>query len=144
MVKERGVIMPIIRNFINSLKPKASRRHFVGEDYNGTKYYEDLNQRNRRGRSFEPKDPENFQEEIPAEWEAWLRYRRLERPSDEEVQANYNLMIMKRRNAAELEKKYKENAGRKIEDNLPKEKLSFPTYEEYKDFGQNYKPKSDK
>ncbi|CAD6216145.1 GSCOCG00004362001-RA-CDS [Cotesia congregata] len=143
MAKERGVIMPIIRNFLNSITPRVNRRRLIGEDRNGTKYYEDLNAQNRRGRSFEPKDPENFEVEIPAEWEAWLRYRRSERPTDEEIQQNFEIIMMKKKNAAELEIKYSAEKGVKVDDNLPKEKLSFPTYEEYKNFGQNYKPKSD-
>ncbi|XP_011304721.1 mimitin, mitochondrial [Fopius arisanus] len=139
MTKERRIVVEIFRNFIASFKPRMSRIKLVGEDYHGTKYYEDPEAKARKGRSFIPKDEENFEQEIPAEWEAWLRYRRHQPPTQEEVQANYEMMMMKKKNAAALEKHYAEEKGVSVDP--PREKTgfeSFPSYEEYKEYGHAY------
>ncbi|XP_034948077.1 NADH-ubiquinone oxidoreductase assembly factor N7BML [Chelonus insularis] len=143
MAKERGVIMPVIRNFLNSFMPRKSKVRFVGEDYHGTKYYEDPERLRNRGRSYEPADPENLHPEIPPEWEAWLRYRRANPPTPEEVMANYELMMTKKKNAAELEIQYNKEKGKTVEAIPSKPQLNFPTYDEYSNYGQNYqiKPK---
>ncbi|XP_063988481.1 NADH dehydrogenase [ubiquinone] 1 alpha subcomplex assembly factor 2 [Diachasmimorpha longicaudata] len=139
MPEERRLFLQVLRNFIASFKPRLSRRKLVGKDYNGTKYYEDPEAKGTKGRSFIPREAENFEQELPAEWEAWLRYRRRQPPSEEEVNKNYELMLLKKKNAAALEKLYAEEKGISLE--TPKEKTgfeSFPTYDEYKDFGQAY------
>lgn len=139
MSKERGLVRQVWKTFIASLMPRTARRKLVGEDYYGTKYYQDPEANGVRGRSFVPVNKDNFQQELPAEWEAWLRYRRQQPPSDEECKANYNAMIEKKKNAAELDVKYAIEKGTSIE--MPKEKRgfeSFPTYDEYKDQGRNY------
>lgn len=139
MAKERGLIRQVWKTFVASLMPRTSRRRLVGEDYHGTKYYEDPEAREQRGRIFIPVTKDNFEQELPAEWEAWLRYRRHSPPTAEECRNNYNAMIDKKKNAAELETKYAAERGQSLE--LPKEKRgyeSFPTYDEYKDGGRNY------
>ncbi|XP_015116294.1 NADH dehydrogenase [ubiquinone] 1 alpha subcomplex assembly factor 2 [Diachasma alloeum] len=139
MPKERGLVVQVLRNFIASFKPRMTAKKLVGEDYNGTKYYEDPEAKARKGRSFVPYNEDDFEQELPAEWDAWLRYRRHEPPSEEEVNKNYQMMMLKKKNAAALEKLYAEEKGVSVE--IPKQKTgfeSFPTYEEYKRFGQAY------
>lgn len=142
MVKERGAIVQVWRAFVASLKPKGSQRKFIGEDYNGTKYYEDSGAPSKRGRMFTPVDPENFMQEMPAEWESWLRYRRHEPPTNEEIKASYNLIMQKKSNAAQLEIKHaaemKEKYGDKTKVLEGVKNKEFPTYDDYENYGQNY------
>ncbi|XP_055530159.1 NADH dehydrogenase [ubiquinone] 1 alpha subcomplex assembly factor 2 [Wyeomyia smithii] len=131
----RSVIKMIFTNFFNSLKPRQYKGNYVGEDYFGNKYYEipanpSLGQR-RNQRWFEPTEKEAYGQEITAEWEAWLRGRRKQPPTVEELTQNLAIMKMKERNAADLEKKYG-----KPKDAAELEKRttgigSFPDYEEY-------------
>ncbi|XP_053689758.1 NADH dehydrogenase [ubiquinone] 1 alpha subcomplex assembly factor 2 [Sabethes cyaneus] len=131
----RGVIKMIFTNFINSLKPRQYKGNFVGEDYFGNKYYEipanaSLGQR-RNQRWFEPTTKETYDQEITAEWEAWLRGRRKLPPTPEELAQNLAIMKMKERNAAELDQKY---GKPKDVQELEKGRTgmgSFPEYEEY-------------
>ncbi|XP_072766761.1 NADH dehydrogenase [ubiquinone] 1 alpha subcomplex assembly factor 2 [Anoplolepis gracilipes] len=150
MAKERGVIKMIWNSFISSLKPRFTRRKLMGEDYYGTKYYEqDIrnSSRPRPPRYFVPVNKDDFEQEIPAEWEAWLRYRRKDPPTQEEIEANYQLAMTKKENAAKLlEKNYSKNEASK---DLPVQPSvsqttnpgSFPVYEDYKSHGSNYEPK---
>ncbi|KAK0161254.1 hypothetical protein PV327_009743 [Microctonus hyperodae] len=147
MVKERGVIVQVWRTFVASFKPKRGQQKFVGEDYNGTKYYEDPGAPSKRGRMFTPVDTEDFTQEMPAEWEAWLRYRRHEPPTNEEIKANYDLMMQKKSNAAQLEIEYAADRKEKYGDEtkiLEGASKEFPTYDDYKNHGQNYHVKKPK
>lgn len=110
----------------------------MGEDFYGTKFYEEPRDAGRktRGRFFEPLDKENFEQEITAEWESWLRYRRQDPPTKKEVEENYRMILTKRENAAKLAS---ENAAKKDESEKPTlpsgsreiPGSSFPVYEEY-------------
>lgn len=104
----RGIIRMILRNFINSFKPRQIIGNLIGSDYFGNKYYEipanaSIGKR-RASRWFEPPKKDDFMQEMPAEWEAWLRFRRLNPPSEDEVMKNLALMQMKKRNAIEIDK----------------------------------------
>ncbi|KYN32683.1 hypothetical protein ALC56_12962 [Trachymyrmex septentrionalis] len=147
MAKERGVLKIIWNSIVSSLKPRFARRKLIGEDYFGTKYYqEDIlsSSRKRPPRYFVPVNKENFEQELPAEWEAWLRYRRKEPPTREEIEANYQLAITKKENAAKL---LNENRSKNDNTNLPTSSTTqttpgnFPVYEDMKGFGSDYKPK---
>ncbi|XP_011169416.1 NADH dehydrogenase [ubiquinone] 1 alpha subcomplex assembly factor 2 isoform X2 [Solenopsis invicta] len=149
MAKERGVMKILWNSFISSLKPRYFRRKLIGEDYYGTKYYEEeirYSTRKRPPRYFIPVNKDNFEQELPAEWEAWLRYRRKEPPTREEIEANYQLAMTKKENAAKLlQENYPQNKDTR---DLPVSSTSqadtpgnFPVYEDYKGYGDNYKPK---
>lgn len=144
MSKERGVFRLIWNNFISSLKPRFARRKLVGEDHYGTKYYEeDIKHsiRRRSPRYFEPVNKDDFEQELPAEWEAWLRYRRKDPPTQEEIRVNYQLSITKKQNAKLLKEQYSKNdidLDSSISQSTPG---NFPVYEEYKNAGRDYKPK---
>ncbi|KAL0269446.1 UNVERIFIED_CONTAM: hypothetical protein PYX00_007176 [Menopon gallinae] len=109
MVKERSIFRAIVTNFWNSIKPRNPWGVQVGTDYNGTMYFEaELGPGSRRQRPprwFIPKEKGNFEQDLPAEWEAWLRYRRKDPPTEEEVNANYEKMMLVKHRAAELEAK---------------------------------------
>ncbi|KMR04635.1 mitochondrial-like isoform 2 protein [Lasius niger] len=150
MAKERGVIKMIWNSFISSLKPRFARRRLVGEDYYGTKYYEEDIRNSRRTKApryFEPVNKEDFEQELPAEWESWLRYRRNDPPTREEIESNYRLAITKKENATKLlEENYSKNETTKDLPTRPSVSQptnpgNFPVYKEYKGFGSNYTPK---
>ncbi|KZC10508.1 hypothetical protein WN55_01945 [Dufourea novaeangliae] len=108
--KERGVMKLIWKHFVASLKPNFNRPKLIGTDY-----FDD------------------HEQEIPAEWESWLRYRRTEPPTIEEIETNYQIAKLKKENAAKIAAKF---ANSKSETpqllNAKKGQQSFPTYEEYK------------
>ncbi|XP_014472261.1 PREDICTED: mimitin, mitochondrial [Dinoponera quadriceps] len=143
MAKERGVFKILWNSIVSSLKPRFSRRKLIGEDYYGTKYYEQeirSSSRTKPPRFFEPVNKDDFMQELPAEWEAWLRYRRKEPPTKEEVEANYQLAMTKKKNAAELMEKYSQSK----ELSAPPQPVTpgnFPSYEDYKNSNNIYKPK---
>ncbi|RZF45075.1 hypothetical protein LSTR_LSTR002036 [Laodelphax striatellus] len=129
----RGIVVTIFKNFWESLKPRNFKGTLVGEDNYGTKYYEiDNGERQRKQRYFVPVTKEQFDQEMPSEWESWLRGRRVTPPTQEEILKNYELMISKKNNAAELDLRHKGSA--KIEQEKQTSTFhSFPVYEEYKD-----------
>lgn len=130
----RDLLAIIARNFINSLKPRKTKGNLVGSDYFGNKYYEipaepSIGKR-KASRWFEPVEKEDFEQEMPAEWEAWLRGRRSEPPQEEEVMRNLAIMQMKKKNAAELDAKYVKTDQTEVKKEV-KGPLSFPKYDEY-------------
>lgn len=134
---QRDLLKIIFTNFINSFRPRQIRGNFMGEDYFGNKYYEipaspQTGKRNP-SRWFEPADKEAFDQEITAEWEAWLRYRRTDPPTREELIQNLQIMEAKKLNAAELDKKYAQLQGNTMEISPPDEETigSFPKYDDY-------------
>ncbi|XP_062559994.1 NADH dehydrogenase [ubiquinone] 1 alpha subcomplex assembly factor 2 [Armigeres subalbatus] len=130
----RSLVKILFNNFINSFKPRQLKGNLVGEDYFGNKYYEipaNSSAGQRRERWFEPTEKEAYNQEVTAEWEAWLRGRRKEPPTEQELMRNLAIMKMKEKNAAELEAKY---GKPKDVAELPKNPTgmgSFPQYEEY-------------
>ncbi|XP_044259578.1 NADH dehydrogenase [ubiquinone] 1 alpha subcomplex assembly factor 2 [Tribolium madens] len=105
----RSIWKAVLTNFINSLRPRQIRGNLVGSDYFGNKYYEipadpSIGKR-KASRWFEPQKKDDFQQEMPAEWESWLRGRRKEPPSDDEVMRNYALMQTKKQNAIAVDAK---------------------------------------
>lgn len=138
----------IWRDFVASLMPR-SRRKLIGEDYYGTKYYEEpprASNPQRPPRYFVPVTKNDFEQEMPAEWESWLRYRRKDPPTQEEIESNYQLAITKKKNAEMLAEKYSSEAANgdlPVRSTASQSTLpgNFPTYPDYKHFGKNYRPK---
>lgn len=125
----RSILAMIFRNFINSLKPRKISGDLKGTDYHGTKYYEippnpSIGKR-KASRWFEPTEKDNFDQEMPAEWESWLRGRRTDPPSEEELMKNLAIMEMKKKNAVEVEAK----AGKMTP--MQKGIETFPKHPEY-------------
>lgn len=107
--QSRSILKMIFTNFINSLKPRQVTGKLQGTDYFGNKYYEipaDPSRGKRRpSRWFVPADKENFEQELSAEWEAWLRGRRKEPPTEEELMKNLSIMDVKKKNAVLVDAK---------------------------------------
>lgn len=121
------------KHFINSFKPRKISGVFAGDDYHGNKYYEIPADPSRGKRT--PKrwyvPPVNMrydQENMPAEWDAWLRNRRSEPPSESELKENLSIATMKKQNADRL----LEKEGKKVHSAIKEsDKTSFPVYDEY-------------
>lgn len=132
----RDIIKIIFQNFFKSFRPRQIRGNYIGEDYFGNKYYEippnpSIGKR-KASRWFEPSDKEAFDQELTAEWEAWLRGRRVEPPTKEELVKNLQIMEMKKRNAAELDAQYgKKDIDGKLVAPEAETVGTFPKYKEY-------------
>ncbi|CAB0005641.1 unnamed protein product [Nesidiocoris tenuis] len=138
-----GLLSKLFDNFVKSIKPLGSKEKIVGTDYLGNTYYEVIptknSHRTRASRYYLPKnkDETKFDEPIPAEWEAWLRLRRREPPTAEEIARNLELMRTKKINAAELDRKFA-GGGEKLSIGQGEQVVTgikdFPSYEEYEKF----------
>ncbi|XP_046402294.1 NADH dehydrogenase [ubiquinone] 1 alpha subcomplex assembly factor 2 [Ischnura elegans] len=139
MSGSRSIIGTIVKNFIQSFKPRQLKGNFAGKDYFGNKYYEIPAdpQRGRRkpSRWFEPLDKEEYCQELPAEWEAWLRGRRDFAPTEEELQKNLELMRMKKQNALLIAQE-QAAATDKLDktETLSRPTVPFPKYGEYENY----------
>ncbi|XP_072937843.1 NADH dehydrogenase [ubiquinone] 1 alpha subcomplex assembly factor 2 [Epargyreus clarus] len=132
--EHRHVWRIVLRNFINSLKPRNTQGKNIGKDYIGNVYYEipadpSIGRRNP-SRWYDPPKGLDFQEPIPAEWESWLRKRRQDPPTEEEIAKNLAIAEMKKVNAANIETKRLTDGG-----SLPapaeRGPQSYPTYSEF-------------
>ncbi|OQV23439.1 hypothetical protein BV898_02561 [Hypsibius exemplaris] len=104
-----GGLKYVWMNFVNSLKLRRDTRVLMGDDYLGNKYFEQKTNskeedRTRTMRSYEPRNEETW-EQVPPEWEAWLRNKRPDAPTREEIAGNLELMKQKQDNAKKLEAK---------------------------------------
>ncbi|KAL9692517.1 hypothetical protein quinque_000156 [Culex quinquefasciatus] len=101
----------LFQTFMNSLKPRQLKGNLVGEDYFGNKV---LRNPGKLGAwaDAQPalvrtlREKEAYNQEVTAEWEAWLRGRRKEPPTEQELLRNLAIMKLKEKNAAELEAKH--------------------------------------
>ena len=125
----RNWLLIIAKNFINSLKPRRFTGDLVGKDHFGTKYFEippnPSSARRKPTRYFEPVIEDDFDQELPPEWEAWLRGRRKQPPTEEEIAKNLAIKRTKKENAKVVDAK----AGQKTVQVKGME--SFPQYDEY-------------
>eukprot|EP00088_Acartia_fossae_P003616 TRINITY_DN11533_c0_g1_i2.p1 TRINITY_DN11533_c0_g1~~TRINITY_DN11533_c0_g1_i2.p1 ORF type:complete len:184 (+),score=37.50 TRINITY_DN11533_c0_g1_i2:45-596(+) len=151
--KSRGMFQYVFKNFWNSLKVGKRQKvgNLVGRDPFGNVYYElpaqpELGKR-RPTRWYNAETTgrkdivsrdtwAGFDSDLPSEWESWLRYRRDNPPSDDEVLQGLALADMKKRNAAKLEvKRIDEMRAAGIEPEAPKpqdhEKNFYPKYDEF-------------
>lgn len=130
----RSIFPAIFKNILKSLRPKNFQKgNHIGTDYMGTKYFEvpadPQGGKRRPARSFEPLAPNKFDQDIPAEWEAWLRGRRKDPPTEEEVIKNQAMILLKERNAEKISLQFPS----KGDDCFQKKKgmESYPSYSEY-------------
>jgi len=145
----------IFRGFINSLKGEKAPKQGsvqVGSDPFGNRYFE-IPADPRRGKrqpirwydapETNKKDVigrdtfAGFDATIPAEWDSWLRMRRDEPPSPEQVMNSLALADLKKRNAAQLDEKNREKLlamGREVPGEVKPqegEKPFWPKRDEY-------------
>lgn len=124
----RNIFVIAFKTFIKSIQPRQFQGKLIGEDHLGNKYFEipKSETRQKTARWFQPKGgEEQFDAKLPSEWESWLRYRRNDPPTKEEILENLKLMEVKRTKAAEINKKF--GTGQKDGDTS----LTFPTRNEF-------------
>lgn len=76
----RDILKILFTSFWKSFRPRQISGNYKGEDNFGNKFYEipanpSVGKR-KDSRWFEPKVKDDFDQEMAAEWEAWLRGRR--------------------------------------------------------------------
>eukprot|EP00088_Acartia_fossae_P043939 TRINITY_DN4651_c0_g1_i1.p1 TRINITY_DN4651_c0_g1~~TRINITY_DN4651_c0_g1_i1.p1 ORF type:complete len:185 (+),score=46.09 TRINITY_DN4651_c0_g1_i1:45-599(+) len=152
--KSRGMIRYVVKSFLDSFKIAKREKvgEIIGRDPYGNIYYElpaqpQLGKR-RPTRWYTAADKKNerdalnkevwagFDSDLPSEWESWLRFRRTEPPSDDEVMQSLAIAEMKKINAAKLEgKRIDELKAQGLDTGPPKpqdhEKMPYPKYEEF-------------
>ena len=81
----------------------------VGRDYLGNVYWEQppdpVKGRTKFKRWYFPQSDDDWDRPIPPEWESWLRYRRPDPPSEEEINRNIAIAQLKKIRAKEVEEK---------------------------------------
>jgi len=151
--KSRGMIRYVLGHFFNSFKVGQREQvgTIIGRDPYGNTYYElpaqpQLGKR-RPTRWYNTAETgkddviskdlwAGFDSDLPSEWESWLRYRRDDPPTEEEVLQSLALAQMKKRNAAILEeKRLDEMRAAGLDTSGPKpqdhEKTPYPKYAEF-------------
>ncbi|OXA63478.1 NADH dehydrogenase [ubiquinone] 1 alpha subcomplex assembly factor 2 [Folsomia candida] len=134
MPKERDILKMIWTNFIKSFRPRQITGNLIGKDRFGNQYFEippnpSIGKR-KAERWFQPtgkNELDHFDKELPAEWESWLRGRRDNPPSEEELVKNQAIALLKKQNAAELEIKHAKPGAPPKEEKMQ----DFPMYPEY-------------
>lgn len=95
----------------NQLKPMPAGGDpiEVGRDYLGNVYWEQppdpVKGRTKFKRWYFPQSDDDWDRPIPPEWESWLRYRRPDPPSEEEINRNIAIAQLKKIRAKEIEEK---------------------------------------
>lgn len=129
----RNLLRQAFRSFLDSFKPRISKPELMGEDRLGNQYFEakptSTSNRVKPHRYYLPASgEEDFHQELPSEWEAWLRGRRKLPPSPQELDKNYAIMLMKKENAKKLEA---ERKGSKLLDAPTSKPKGFDSYPQY-------------
>jgi len=134
MSQTRSIWAKTFRSLLTSLKPRQIRGNLVGGDHLGTKYYEipadPRGGKRKPERWFLPLEKNKFDQDIPSEWEAWLRGRRANPPTENELLTNLAISDMKKKNSKKvaLENPFVKDEGGEIP-----EAPQFPVYTEYED-----------
>ncbi|RWS23659.1 uncharacterized protein B4U80_09640 [Leptotrombidium deliense] len=150
MSKGRGILAAIWNGLFKGIAnpPKTMADGvFKGKDHWGTEYYEIP--ANPKVGKYKPKRmfmnakyEDEVDVEIPMEWQSWLRMRRDDPPTQEEIDRNYAIMQQKKINAAKIEAQEREkfpDYAKKLDDAKRRQQttkleggdLNFPVYEEY-------------
>lgn len=144
---QRDLLKIIFQNFVKSLRPREFRGTLRGTDLFGNKYYEKVADpsvgRRKASRYFEPLEKNAFDQEISPEWEAWLRGRRDEPPTDQELQQNKAFMELKQKRAQAIDAGLVKTPAAN-QQTLGAEKRgveSFPNYGDEYERSAGYKPK---
>ncbi|GIY64762.1 mimitin, mitochondrial [Caerostris darwini] len=132
MAEGRSIWRMIITNFIKSFKLLPPEGKLMGQDHLGNKYYEaSTNKHSMRkvgNRWFEPKVGEDWQQNLPAEWEAWLRGRRKDAPTEEEVHHNLAIAQMKKIKGDEITS---QQQAKSQVNSIDENSQGFPKWEDY-------------
>ncbi|GFS94653.1 uncharacterized protein NPIL_509271 [Nephila pilipes] len=144
MPKERSILRMILTNFFKTFKILPPDGKFMGQDHLGNKYYEaPINVHSMRksgNRWFEPKTEGDWQQNLPAEWEAWLRGRRRDAPTEEEILHNLSIAQTKKIKGDEIAAK--DNAS-SVKNLNSENSIGFPKLPDFEqEPGQSFDKKS--
>ncbi|GBP90598.1 hypothetical protein EVAR_86438_1 [Eumeta japonica] len=123
-----------VKSQVGSSRARTRERK-QAKDYLGNTYFEippnpSLGKR-KATRWYDPPKGKDFNDPVPPEWEAWLRQRRNEPPTKEEIEYNLAIIKLKQENAAKIEAKRIAEGG-----SLPTQQEkgieTFPVYAEFK------------
>ncbi|CAN8010868.1 unnamed protein product [Ixodes pacificus] len=136
----RRVVLQIWKNFWASITSKKLPANEMGSDHLGNKYFEipaePSKGKRRPVRWFEPHIKDKLDQEVPVEWDAWLRCRRQDPPTQEEILRNIAIMEAKKKSAVLLkeaaQKEREERTGGAITSAESAGPTSFPQYPEYR------------
>ena len=139
---QRDLLKIIFQNFMKSIRPREFKGTYKGTDLFGNKYYEKAADpgvgRRKASRYFDPAEKNAFDAETSPEWEAWLRGRRDDPPTQEEMQYNKAFKEMKQLKAQELESGLvKQPPQQSLEAKRGPE--SFPSYGDEYEISAGYK-----
>ncbi|ESP05470.1 hypothetical protein LOTGIDRAFT_228046 [Lottia gigantea] len=136
-----GYIRLLWTNFRTSLQTIARTKEvFIGKDHIGNLYYEKhtgtrhAEKLKRPARYIKDVNPKSIAELeaplIPKEWEAWLRHKRKDPPTDKELEENYVYLLRTQMRSEELEEKSLKSGEYKQDEQFDtKEKSTeFPRY----------------
>lgn len=112
----------MVNNIVQRNTRPTSEEILVGIDYKGNKYYEQIGanvqERKLNGvvlakRWYFPatEHEDDWDRHVPPEWEAWMRYRRIDAPTEEEINLNLAVAHMKQVNAAKIEEQLRLQAA---------------------------------
>lgn len=158
MSRKIGNLSRIFTNLKNSFFIAKQSNDYVGSDQFGNEYYEKIAdpERNVRGQRYIKErggaSPQDIPD-VPVEWDAWLRGRRKNPPTEEEIKQNYVKMMQKKMRAQRIESKFSDTKADEepkpdaitetIVSNNPK--TPFPKYEDFEDTpGQKYNKEGNK
>lgn len=139
-MSRQGIVGKIWRNIKHTIRVTRTPETCVGQDENGTKFYErvpDQAKGVKPLRRIEAADGDTWNApEVSPEWLAWLRYKRDDPPSPEEIEKNRIQSLRVQRRAMELERaRQGEKSTERLNLNPPKPNESnrrpFPKYEDY-------------
>ena len=106
----RRVYWNIFQNILKTFKIRKvyARGNYVGCDQYGNKFYENPAEDGMRSklprRSFEPAEEMKFDvDNMSAEWDSWLRHKRHDPPTIEELKYNMHIAEQKKENAGKAE-----------------------------------------
>lgn len=126
MPSERRLWHLVLNNFIKSLKPRVKEKP-IGVDTQGNRYFE-IPADPQGGRRLPRRwfVPVNEETGVPTpEWSQWLRGRRAEPPTNEEIAYNEAIASMKKVNAENIADKFK-TLGSKEEPENQQNAKGFP------------------
>lgn len=127
MPSERRLWKMVLDNFLKSLKFKAKEKP-IGSDAQGNKYFETpadpQGGRRMPRRWFVPVDVDTG---VPTpEWSQWLRGRRAEPPTNEEIAYNESISNMKKVNAENIAQKLRLTSSNHNETECQPNSKGFP------------------
>ncbi|KAK6188746.1 hypothetical protein SNE40_004861 [Patella caerulea] len=138
-----GILKKLFMNYKAVLKGARTNGMLKGSDHFGNKYFEKVynDEKRRPSRWIEAEDEDQSKvPDIPTEWDAWLRLKRQEPPTQQEVDRNYMLMLRTQKRAEDLKAKDLESRLPAADDGEQKhittnvepeqDRTQFPTYDD--------------